>query len=262
MEDTVIVTRRDGWSTVVLNRPNALNSLNQAMLARLGHAISELADDASCRAVLLTGAGRGFCAGQDLAEIRDSGDIAAFDLAGSMDRLYHPTLRLIRSMPKPVVCAVNGVAAGGGANLALACDIVLAAKSAQFIQGFARIGLIPDCGGTFVLPRLVGEARARAISMLADPVTAEQAEAWGMIWRAIDDDALLVEAEELAVRLSRQPTRAMGLIKQAYLASTAGDFSTHLDLERDLQREATQTADYIEGITAFFEKRPASFKGA
>ncbi|SES12680.1 enoyl-CoA hydratase-related protein [Sphingobium sp. YR768] len=261
MEEAILVTRKGNWATVTLNRPKALNSLNEPMLKLLGSAIKDLAEDTTCRAILLTGAGRGFCAGQDLAELREGGDIAAFNLAGLMDREYHPTLRLIRSMEKPVVCAVNGVAAGGGANLALACDIVLAAKSAQFIQGFARIGLIPDCGGTFVLPRLIGDARARALSMLTDPVKAEQAEAWGMIWQAVEDDALMTEAQALTERLANQPTKAMGFIKQAYLASTDGDFSSHLDVERDLQHMATQTSDYIEGVTAFFEKRPPAFKG-
>lgn len=261
MEDSVLLTRHDGWATVTLNRPKQLNALNEPMLIRLGDIVSELEADESCRAILLTGAGRGFCAGQDLADCRPSQDAAPFDLAGLMDRCYHPVLRQIRSMAKPVICAVNGVAAGGGANLALACDIVLAANSAQFIQTFGRIGLIPDCGGTFVLPRLIGEARARALSILTEPLTAEKAESWGMIWRAIPDEELVSEAEAMATKLATQPTQAIAFLKQAYAASYHNDFDSQLDVERDLQGKATETADYAEGVTAFFEKRPPLFQG-
>ena len=169
-------------------------------------------------------------------------------------------MRALRGLPKPIVCAVNGPAAGAGANLALACDIVLAAKSAQFLQAFARIGLIPDSGGTLILPRLVGEARARALMMLADPIGAEQAAAWGMIYRAVDDEDLMGEARTIAERLAAGPTHAYGLIKRALAASASASLDAQLDLERDLQREAGARDEYLEGVRAFLEKRPADFR--
>jgi 2-(1,2-epoxy-1,2-dihydrophenyl)acetyl-CoA isomerase len=176
-------------------------------------------------------------------------------------RLYNPLVRKIRSLQMPVICAVNGVAAGAGANIALACDIVLAARSAKFIQAFAKLGLVPDSGGTWFLPRLVGTARARALALLAEPVSAEQAEAWGMIWKAVDDAALTDEAHRLAAHFAVQPTVGLGLIKQALDASEMNDLNRQLDLERDLQGRAGRTPDYLEGVTAFFEKRQPKFTG-
>jgi len=214
--------------------------------------------DRECRALLLTGAGRGFCAGQDLTEIADARPAEIGELLEN----YNPLILKLRGLPIPVVCAVNGVAAGAGANLALACDIVLAARSASFVQAFAKIGLVPDCGGTWLLPRLVGEARARALSMLADPVPAETAAAWGMIWRAVPDEALMAEAEALAARLAAGPTAALGLIKQALDESAINEFEDQLDLEAELQEEAAENPDYAEGLRAFLEKRPPSFTGA
>jgi 2-(1,2-epoxy-1,2-dihydrophenyl)acetyl-CoA isomerase len=216
--------------------------------------------DESCRAVLLTGAGRGFCAGQDLGDRMMSGGEAP-DLGSTIERLYNPLVRRIRTLRKPVICAVNGVAAGAGANIALACDIVLAARSAKFIQAFAKIGLLPDSGGTYFLPRLVGTARASALTMLAEPVTAEQAESWGMIWKTVDDDKLAEEARVLTRHLAAQPTQGLALIKEALNASAQNTLDAQLDLERDLQRRAGRTPDYMEGVRAFMEKRKPAFTG-
>jgi 2-(1,2-epoxy-1,2-dihydrophenyl)acetyl-CoA isomerase len=254
----VLVDRRDGWTALTLNRPERLNAFNEDMHRALAKALDEAAED-GCRAVLLTGAGRGFCAGQDLTD-RVVSD-AAPDLGVTLDTLYNPLIRRLRSLRKPVICAVNGVAAGAGANIALACDIVLAARSAKFIQAFAKIGLIPDSGGTFFLPRLVGEARARALALLAEPISAEQAESWGLIWRAVDDASLRQEAEALTTQLATQPTEGLALIKEALNASAFNGLDAQLVLERDLQRRAGRTADYAEGVRAFFEKRAPRFTG-
>jgi 2-(1,2-epoxy-1,2-dihydrophenyl)acetyl-CoA isomerase len=250
-----------GVMTLTLNRPERLNAFNVALHEALFAAIERAGADPDCRAVLLTGAGKGFCAGQDLTDRVVAADGSRPDLGESIDKRYNPLVRALRRLPKPVVCAVNGAAAGAGATVALACDVVLAAKSAKFLQAFARIGLIPDSGGTFFLPRLVGDARARALIMLADPIGAEEAEAWGMIYRAVDDQDLLREARALAARLAAGPTHALGLIKRALIASLANSLDAQLDLERDLQREAGAADEYREGVRAFLEKRPADFMG-
>ena len=260
MDPSVLVDRRGAWSIVTLNRPERLNAFNEEMHRRLAAILDEAAADESCRALLLTGSGRGFCAGQDLSE-RAQGDGGPPDLGATLEQFYNPLIRRLRTMRKPVVCAVNGVAAGAGANIALACDIVLAARSAKFIQAFARIGLIPDSGGTFFLPRLVGEARARGLALLAEPISADQAQAWGLIWQALDEEALRREAEGLTARLAAQPTQGLALIKEALNASGANGLDAQLDLERDLQRRAGRTLDYAEGVRAFLEKRPATFTG-
>lgn len=251
---------RGAWRKVVLNRPDRLNAFNDEMHRALTTALEEAADDAGCRAVLLTGEGRAFCAGQDLND-RQPDAAEPADLGRTVDQFYNPLVRRLRSLPKPVICAVNGVAAGAGANIALACDIVLAGQSARFVQVFAKIGLVPDSGGTFFLPRLIGEARARAIAMTAEPVPAEVAAAWGMIWKVVDDDALQQEAEALAQHLATQPTQGLALTKRAFAASAANTLDEQLDLERDLQREAGRTPDYAEGVRAFMEKRPPRFTG-
>ena len=252
--------QNQGWCKITLNRPDRLNAFNEEMGLALLQELGRVAEDASCRAVLLTGEGRGFCAGQDL-KARQPG--SAIDAGSAIERFYNPIIRRLRSLPKPVVCAVNGVAAGAGANIALACDIVLAARSASFIQAFARIGLVPDCGGTYFLPRLIGEARARAraLAMTAEPLPAETAAAWGMIWQVIDDHALLAEAEAMTAHMATQPTQALVLTKRALAASPSNTLDQQLDLERDLQRDAGAMPDYAEGVRAFLEKRPAVFTG-
>jgi 2-(1,2-epoxy-1,2-dihydrophenyl)acetyl-CoA isomerase len=248
-----------GVLTLTLNRPERLNALNAGLIEGLLAGIKRAGTDPECRAVLITGAGRGFCAGADLANRAFAPGAARPDLGEALEKGLNPIIRAIRNLPKPVVCAVNGPAAGAGANIALACDIVLAAKSAQFLQAFARIGLIPDAGGTFVLPRLVGDARARALMMLAEPIAAEQAQAIGMIYRAVDDEDLMGEAHTVAERVAAGPTHALGLIKRALAASPTNALDAQLDLERDLQREAGVSDDYLEGVRAFLDKRPANF---
>ena len=261
MENDLIVTdHREGYRVITLNRPDRLNSFNEAMHAALMSALVDAETDGNCRALILTGAGRGFCAGQDLSDrVFSPGQVP--DLSSTLERLYNPLVLKIRTLQMPVICAVNGVAAGAGANVALACDIVLAARSAKFIQAFAKLGLVPDSGGTWLLPRLVGTARARALALLAEPVPAEQAEAWGMIWKALDDASLMDEAHRLAAHFAVQPTVGLGLIKQALDASETNDLDRQLDLERDLQGRAGRTPDYLVGVTAFFEKRQPKFTG-
>ena len=249
-----------GVATITLNRPDVLNSFNRAMAAELRQALAQAGADPEVRALLLTGAGRAFCAGQDLAEAMPK-EGPAPDLGDIVARGYNPIVRLIRQLDKPVVCAVNGVAAGAGANLAFACDFVLASSTAAFIQSFSKIGLVPDTGGTFFLPRLIGMARATALMMLADKVTAEDAVAMGLILRAVDAPALLEEATALARQLATQPTRGLGLIKRALNASATNGLDEQLALEAQLQAEAGSTADYREGVKAFLEKRPPVFIG-
>jgi 2-(1,2-epoxy-1,2-dihydrophenyl)acetyl-CoA isomerase len=249
-----------GYATITLNRPDKLNSFNDAMHAALRDVIAECEAEHTIRAVLITGAGRGFCAGQDLSD-RDGGDGPMPDLGDTLERNYNPLIRRLRALPKPVVCAVNGVAAGAGANMALACDIVLAARSASFIQAFCKIGLIPDAGGTYTLPRLVGQARAMGLFMLGDKLPAEQAAQWGLIWRVIDDDQLMIEAHKLCAHFATQPTHALALTKKALNASLEHKLDQQLEVERNLQRSAGQSEDFREGVKAFLEKRPARFKG-
>ena len=260
MSEPVLVETDGPVLKVTLNRPDKLNSFNEAMHLALRAAVGRAEVEADIRAVLLTGAGRGFCAGQDLGD-RNVGADQELDLGATIEAFYNPLIRRLRALEKPVVCAVNGVAAGAGANLALACDIVLAARSAKFIQAFCRIGLVPDSGGTYFLPRLVGEARARALALTGEVVTAEQAMAWGLVWQVIEDDRLQAEASTVARRLADGPTRGLGLIKRALNASLGNGLDAQLDLERDLQREAGATRDYREGVAAFLAKRPAVFRG-
>jgi 2-(1,2-epoxy-1,2-dihydrophenyl)acetyl-CoA isomerase len=254
---TILVESFAGYRQVTLNRPERLNALTVEMAAALSAALDEAAADQTCRALLLTGAGRGFCAGQDLTAIVDA---TPADLGRLLD-LYHPLVLKLRALPMPVLCAVNGVAAGAGANLALACDIVLAARSATFVEAFARIALIPDCGGTWFLPRLVGMARARALAMLAEPLPATTAVEWGLIWQAIDDDRLMPEAQALAAQLASQATTALALTKRALDMAAGNPLDRQLDLERDLQAEAGASPDHAEGVRAFLGKRPPVFTG-
>jgi 2-(1,2-epoxy-1,2-dihydrophenyl)acetyl-CoA isomerase len=259
---TVLVERDGAVLRLTLNRLDKLNSFNDAMHGELRAALDGPAAAPEVRAVLLTGAGRAFCAGQDLGDrVMGEGD-APPDLGETLERLYNPLVRRLRALPKPVVCAVNGVAAGAGANLALACDIVLAARSASFIQAFCRLGLVPDSGGTWTLPHLVGEARAKGLALLGDKLPAEQAQAWGLIWAVVDDGRLIEEAMALSRRLAEAPTLGLAAIKRAIHAAAGMTLDAQLDLERDLQRELGRSHDYAEGVRAFTEKRPARFRGA
>jgi 2-(1,2-epoxy-1,2-dihydrophenyl)acetyl-CoA isomerase len=243
-----------------MSRPEVLNSCNRQMVAELVQSFASAATEDAVRAVILTGAGRAFCAGQDLAEAVPGDGAPPSDLGTIVDG-YNTLVRAIRHLEKPVIAAVNGVAAGAGANIALACDIVLAADNASFIQAFVKIGLIPDSGGTFFLPRLVGFARATALAMLGGRVTAQQAKDWGMIHEVFKPELLMREAGEFAQMLARQPTRALGLTKRALNASLTNDLDAQLACEGALQREAGQTTDYREGVRAFQEKRAPVFLG-
>jgi 2-(1,2-epoxy-1,2-dihydrophenyl)acetyl-CoA isomerase len=250
-----------GVATITLNRPDVLNSFIMPMAADVQHALRVAAEDDSIRAVLLTGAGRAFCAGQDLSEAAPADGSEAPPIAEIVRKTYNPMVRGIRALEKPVVCAVNGVAAGAGANLALACDVVLAADTASFVQAFSKIGLIPDTGGTFFLPRLVGLARATALAFFGDKLSAGDAQAMGMIYRVVEGSRLMDEARALARRLATQPTRGFGLTKRAFNQGLANDLDAQLEVEAELQAEAAGTEDFAEGVRAFMEKRQPTFAG-
>ena len=252
----------DGVARLTLNRPEKLNSFTVALHLEVRDALARVLTDASVRVLVLTGAGRGFCAGQDLSDRRvapGNANSAPVDLGESVEKYYGPLVLALRRLPLPVICAVNGVAAGAGANLPLACDIVLAARSASFVEVFCRLGLIPDTGGTYFLPRLIGHARATALAMLGEPLSAEQAAAWGLIWKCVDDDQLAAETDALARHFAQAPTKGLALAKRALQASSLNTLEAQLDLERDFMRELGYSADYREGVAAFMEKRPARF---
>jgi 2-(1,2-epoxy-1,2-dihydrophenyl)acetyl-CoA isomerase len=264
MEETpVLSAAADGVLTLTLNRPQRLNAMNNALIEAMNRELARAKEDPAIRAVLLTGTGRGFCAGADLSGGGTVDSVAKEppDLGANMDRIFNPMIRAMRALPKPIVGAINGVAAGGGANLALACDIVLAARSARFDQAFVRISLIPDLGGTWFLPHLAGDARARALAMLGTSLTAEEAERMGMVWQVVDDAALMDEATKLARRLASGPTLSYAAIKQAIDAAATNTLDQQLDLERDSQKRLGGSADNKEGVAAFLAKRPAQFRG-
>ncbi|HKJ17261.1 MAG TPA: 2-(1,2-epoxy-1,2-dihydrophenyl)acetyl-CoA isomerase PaaG [Xanthomonadales bacterium] len=259
--ETIETSVENGVFTLALNRPESLNSFTTQMHDEVREAMQQVTNDPEIRCLLLTGNGRGFCAGQDLNDRAVTADDGPPDLGESVEKNYNPLIRSIMNLPKPVVCAVNGVAAGAGASIALACDIVLAARSASFIQVFSKIGLVPDSGGTWNLPRAVGLPRAKGLALLGDKLPAEKAEAWGMIWQCVDDEELMNEARRLTEYLATQPTRGLGRIKQLVNASTARDLDEELEHERQAMQELGQSDDYAEGVAAFMEKRKPNFTG-
>jgi 2-(1,2-epoxy-1,2-dihydrophenyl)acetyl-CoA isomerase len=246
-----------GIARLTLNRPDRLNSFTVEMHEEVADALGSLG---GARVLVLTGAGRGFCAGQDLND-RAVAPGESVDLGESVEKRYNPLIRTLTSLPFPVIARVNGVAAGAGANIALACDIVIAARSAKFIQSFASIGLIPDSGGTWVLPRLVGQARALGLALTAEPLPADKAAEWGLIWRAVEDDQLDAEVDGLAARFASAPTRGLAAIKTMIRASWGHSLNEELDLQRDAMRELGGSEDYREGVAAFMGKRPPNFTG-
>lgn len=262
MENALILNHIEaGVLTITLNRPDRLNSFNDEMHHQLSEALTVAERDDSVRCVLITGAGRGFCAGQDLNDRNVSVDQAPPDLGLSVERFYNPLIRRLSALPKPIVCAVNGVAAGAGAALAMACDIVVAADNASFIQSFCKLGLVPDSGGSWYLPRLAGHARAMGMALLGDKISARQALEWGMIWQVVAAAELADRTQSMAKQLATQPTYGLGLIKKAMYSSASNTLDQQLDLERDLQRLGGRSDDYREGVNAFFAKRPPNFSG-
>ena len=258
---TITFDVADGVARLTLNRPDKLNSFNTEMHQEVRAALKQLKQDPKVRCLLLSGNGRGFCAGQDLSDRAVAPSAERPNLGDSLDKNYNPLIRTLFTLPIPVICAVNGIAAGAGANIAFACDIVLAARSSYFLQAFCKLGLVPDSGGTWQLPHLVGRARAMGMAMLGDKISAEQAEQWGMIWRCVDDDALPEEAEKLAIHLAQQPTKGLSYIKRAINAASSNSLNEQLELERDLQYLSGKTDDYMEGVSAFMEKRTPEFTG-
>jgi 2-(1,2-epoxy-1,2-dihydrophenyl)acetyl-CoA isomerase len=258
---SILVDNRDRVMTLTLNRPDVLNAFNAEMAERLLGCLKTAASDPGVRAVLITGAGRAFSSGQDLSEVLPRDEQPAPDLGEIVARQYNPIVHAIRSLEKPVVCAVNGTAAGAGANLAFCCDIVIAAEGVTFIQSFSRIGLIPDSGGTFILPRIVGLQRAAAMTMLGEKLTAEKAMAWGLIHDVVPPTVLHDTTHDLAKRLASMPTRGIGLTKRGMNAAFGNDLDAQLALEAELQREAGRTHDYGEGVRAFIEKRAPRYEG-
>ncbi|MGH9413591.1 MAG: enoyl-CoA hydratase-related protein [Terriglobales bacterium] len=287
----ILFDLHDGIARLTLHRPDKLNSFNPAMHLEVRDAITRTRD-AHARVLVLTGSGRGFCAGQDLGDRavapgsaairgragspgapgsaeRQAGGVAqpcqaprqSIDLGASIETFYAPLVRSLQDLPLPVVCAVNGIAAGAGANLALACDLVLATESAYFYEPFCKLGLVPDTGGTFFLPRLIGTARAMAMMMLGERISAPQAAAWGMIWRAIPDAEFAAAVDALAAQLAEAPTRGLAAIKRALQQSAANTLAAQLNLERDCDRELGLSRDYAEGVAAFLEKRKPRFTG-
>jgi 2-(1,2-epoxy-1,2-dihydrophenyl)acetyl-CoA isomerase len=249
-----------GIARLTLNRPDRLNSFNTAMHAEVRDALGKVAGS-DVRVLVLTGAGRGFCAGQDLGDRAVAPGGAPLDLGESIEKNYKPLVLALRALPMPVIAAVNGVAAGAGANIALACDLVIAARSASFVQAFAKLGLVPDSGGTWFLPRLLGNARALGLALLGDKLPAEQAAQWGLIWRCVEDAELPAAVDGLAALLAAAPTRGLARTKQAIYEGWGRTLEQQLDVERDYQRELGRSADYAEGVAAFTQKRPPQFTG-
>jgi 2-(1,2-epoxy-1,2-dihydrophenyl)acetyl-CoA isomerase len=259
--ENILFDITEGVATLTLNRPDKLNSFTQAMHDEVRHALHQVGADKSVRVLVLTGAGRGFCAGQDLSDRAVEPGSRPVDLGDSVEKNYAPLVLALRALPMPVICAVNGVAAGAGANIALACDIVLAAKSASFVEVFCKLGLIPDTGGTYFLPRLIGSARAMGLAMLGDKLSAEKAEAWGLIWKAVPDEELAAETQAMARHFASAPTKGLAFTKQALYASPHNTLQQQLTLECGMMSELGRSNDYREGVAAFMEKRAPRFQG-
>ncbi|ENX37949.1 2-(1,2-epoxy-1,2-dihydrophenyl)acetyl-CoA isomerase PaaG [Acinetobacter courvalinii] len=259
--NNIIVEEKNAVGYLTFNRPQALNSFNVDMHREVAEVLNLWAKKTEVRCIVISGEGRGFCAGQDLGDRVVDPNAAAPDLGYSIETYYNPLIRTLVNMPKPVICAVNGVAAGAGANIALACDLVIAAKSANFVQAFCRLGLVPDSGGTWFLPRAVGHARAMGLALLGDKLPAEIAKEWGMIWDVAEDSELKSKVTELAERLAKQPTFGLSLIKKALHQSSNHSFDEQMHLERDFQRIAGRSEDYREGVQAFMNKREPNFQG-
>ncbi|AZC00760.1 2-(1,2-epoxy-1,2-dihydrophenyl)acetyl-CoA isomerase [Acinetobacter pittii] len=257
----LLLKKKNGVGYLTFNRPKALNSFNVDMHREVAEVLNQWTKNPDVRCVVISGEGRGFCAGQDLGDRVVDPNAEAPDLGYSIETYYNPLIKTIVNMPKPVICAVNGVAAGAGANIALACDLVIAAKSANFVQAFCRLGLVPDSAGTWFLPRAVGHARAMGLALLGDKLPAETAKEWGMIWDVVEDAELKTKVTELAERLAKQPTFGLSLIKKAIHQSSNNTFDEQVLLERDLQRIAGRSEDYREGVQAFMNKREPNFKG-
>jgi 2-(1,2-epoxy-1,2-dihydrophenyl)acetyl-CoA isomerase len=258
---TILFDVTDGVARLTLNRPDRLNSFNTAMHEEVRAALKSIADGSTARVLVLTGAGRGFCAGQDLGDRAVAPGGTAVDLGDSIEKNYKPLVMTLRNLPMPVIGAVNGVAAGAGANIALACDLVVAARSAVFVQAFAKLGLVPDSGGTWFLPRMVGTARAMGLAFLGDKLSAEHAAQWGLIWRCVEDAEFAGVVDGMARQLAAAPTRGLARTKQAIYESWSRSLEEQLDTERDYQRELGRSADYAEGVAAFGEKRAPRFSG-
>ena len=261
MFETILFSIDAGAARLTLNRPDRLNSFTAQMHGEIAKALDAIEADKSVRTLLITGAGRGFCAGQDLSDRAVAPGEGGADLGESLENRYNPLVRRLTGLPMPVVCAVNGVAAGAGANIAFAADIVIAAKSAKFIQSFANIGLVPDSGGTWTLPRIAGQARALGLALTGEPLPAETAAQWGLIWKCVDDDKLMSEAGALIEKFASAPTRGLAATKEAIRTASSRTLDEQLDLERDLQRQLGRTEDYREGVDAFLNKRKPTFKG-
>jgi 2-(1,2-epoxy-1,2-dihydrophenyl)acetyl-CoA isomerase len=259
--ETILCSIDQGVARLTLNRPDKLNSFNVAMHTEVRHALGQL-PDGGARVLILTGAGRGFCAGQDLGDRAVAPGAAGIDLGESIEKYYKPLVLALASLPMPVIAAVNGVAAGAGANIALACDLVIAARSAVFVQSFSKLGLVPDSGGTWILPRLVGQARALGLALLGTKLSAEQAAAWGMIWQCVEDAELESTVHTLAQQFAMAPTRGLAATKSAIRGSSQRTLAEQLDVERDAQRDLGKSADYAEGVAAFAGKRTPHFTGS
>ena len=259
--DYIKLTIDKGIAILTLNRPEKLNSFNAPMHLDVRNALAAIAADKSVRVLVLTGAGRAFCAGQDLSDRTVEPGGEGVDLGVSVEENWAPLVLALRALPMPVLCAVNGVAAGAGANIALACDIVLAAKSASFVELFCKLGLIPDTGGTWILPRLIGHARATGLAMLGERLDADTAEKWGMIWKSVADVSLMQQTMAMAEHFAVAPTKGLAFTKRAFQASYTNTLPEQLKLEAEMMRELGYSHDYREGVDAFVNKRPALFKG-